>query len=175
MPIQFTCRCGKRYVVRDDKVGLRAKCSCGTRFTIPRPGESEPVFLAPDAGECPPPAEAVAPGAGQSPPPAEAAAVTTQPHPVASRAYLGAVLGDPPPNVEGCLVKSVTAGASAGRAGLRPGDLIVSCDGKKVATVEEMRSHLRVADPGSTITVQVYRGAQETSLPVMLAARPQDA
>ena len=35
--ITFSCECGKRYQVKDELAGKRAKCSCGKSLVIPQP------------------------------------------------------------------------------------------------------------------------------------------
>ncbi len=51
MPITVTCKCGKRFRVRDEHAGKRGKCpSCGAAVTIPAAGAEAPPA---DGRPCP--------------------------------------------------------------------------------------------------------------------------
>ena len=88
---------------------------------------------------------------------------------------------------EGVLVEEVTDGSGADRAGLRKGDtdvvvsgetyilggdIIVAADGKKVSSIEELRDAIAARKPGARIKLQIYRGANKTSVNVTLGRRP---
>jgi S1-C subfamily serine protease len=89
------------------------------------------------------------------------------------RAYLG-IAGGPrplPPRVRASLdmrsaveVVDVVEGSPAARAGLRPEDLIVSVDGTRTATVDELQ-RLMVEDLiGRSVEVRAVRGGQVMSM-----------
>ncbi|MBI4566996.1 MAG: PDZ domain-containing protein [Planctomycetes bacterium] len=91
-------------------------------------------------------------------------------------AFLGLTFTRPPkalsdehqlPLGRGAMVKTVTAGGPAARAGLRPRDLITRLDGQEVPDGGDLRMRVEEARPGTTHTLQVYRsGAAQAPLAV---------
>ena len=79
---------------------------------------------------------------------------------------------------EGVIVRTVDPRAPAGRAGLQPGDIIVSIDGAPTPTASELLRILRDRKPGDTIRVGVVRLdengrlAGRTTVAIQLAAVP---
>ena len=79
---------------------------------------------------------------------------------------------------EGVIVRTVDPRAPAGRAGLQPGDIIVSVDGTPTPTASELLRILRERKPGDTIRVGVVRLdengrlAGRTTVAIQLAAVP---
>ncbi|MBA2741554.1 MAG: trypsin-like peptidase domain-containing protein [Actinobacteria bacterium] len=91
------------------------------------------------------------------------------------------------PVEEGILVESVLNGTGADRAGMQPGDtqvvvsgetyvlggdIIVSADGKKISTVEELRDAIAAHMPGEKLKLQVFRDGEKTSVTVTLGRQP---
>jgi S1-C subfamily serine protease len=91
------------------------------------------------------------------------------------------------PVEEGVLVEDVVPGTGADKADLREGktevvvagvtyvlggDIIVAADGKKVASVEELRDAISAHKPGDAIDLEVYRDKKKTSVTVTLGRRP---
>lgn len=74
---------------------------------------------------------------------------------------------------EGAVVLAVAPGGPADRAGLRPGDLIVSLAGAKVESVGQLLGQLRRLQPGQTVEVVVVRQGGEHKLQVRLEERPR--
>jgi len=87
------------------------------------------------------------------------------------------------PVKQGLLIERVTPGGPAARAGLRGGsapvtdglrryitggDLIVSADGKPVASQLDLNLALNHKRPGETITLVIYRGQQKMEIKVTL-------
>jgi putative serine protease PepD len=87
------------------------------------------------------------------------------------------------PVKQGLLVERVVSGGPASKAGLRGGnsavtdglrryitggDLIVSVDGKPVATQLDMNLALNRKRPGDTIQLEIYRGQQKMTLTITL-------
>jgi S1-C subfamily serine protease len=52
-------------------------------------------------------------------------------------------------------VQSVTAGGPAAKAGLMAGDVIVSVNGQRTATVDEFTSVVSELKPGTTVTLAI--------------------
>jgi putative serine protease PepD len=87
------------------------------------------------------------------------------------RAYLGIRVGET--GGQGALVGEVTAGGPAAKAGMKPGDVIVSVAGKPTPTVDALSAVLATLKPGKTVEVVVRRqsGAKAT-LHVTLGTLP---
>jgi S1-C subfamily serine protease len=89
------------------------------------------------------------------------------------RAWLGVSSSEDPPR-DGALVQDVT-GAPAARAGLRPGDLIVQFDGRKIASPSDLGQAVLTRKPGDTVEVVVQRNGSRQTLKVTLGSRPDRA
>jgi serine protease Do len=71
------------------------------------------------------------------------------------------------PDAEGLLIRDVTEGGPAGRAGLAAGDLIVAAGGRPVPTIDDLFDALQAAG-GGTIELTVIRGTDERTIQVVL-------
>lgn len=69
---------------------------------------------------------------------------------------------------EGVLVRSVTDGSAAARAGLKAGDVIVKIDGKPVETPREISLEMRALRPRRTFPIGVVRDRREIVVTVTL-------
>ena len=69
-------------------------------------------------------------------------------------------------NTEGALVRSVTPGGAAAKAGMKPGDVIVGYNGKPVKKNEDLVSMVMATKPGSTVPLRVIRDKSEQTLSV---------
>jgi putative serine protease PepD len=78
------------------------------------------------------------------------------------RAYLGVQIGDT--NGAGVLVQSVTPGGPAAKAGLVPGDVVTSVNGRQTLTVDDLTSVVSELTPGATVSLAVVtqHGAHKT-------------
>ena len=72
----------------------------------------------------------------------------------------------------GVLVAAVEANGPAQRAGLRPGDVILSAGGKAVADSTELVARTGNAKPGETIKLQVQRRGERLAFDIELGQRP---
>jgi serine protease Do len=66
----------------------------------------------------------------------------------------------------GALVSSVEAGGPAAKAGIQPGDVILSVDGQSVADSNALPSQVAALAPGTTTKVQVWRDKATKDLSV---------
>jgi Do/DeqQ family serine protease len=73
---------------------------------------------------------------------------------------------------EGVVLKGVQRASPAGRAGLEPGDVIVTINGQKVTNSRGMLNLIAQLPPGSSASVRVLRAGKELELPVMVGERP---
>jgi putative serine protease PepD len=96
-----------------------------------------------------------------------------------ARAWLG-VSTSPSQNDRGAVIRDVTPGGPAERAGLRPartltgagGDVIVSVDGRDVSDPEDVAAAIAALRPGDRIDVRVRRNGREQAIEVELGRRP---
>ncbi len=76
------------------------------------------------------------------------------------------------PDIEGLLIREVTEGGPAARAGLAQGDLIVAAAGSPVRTADDLFDALHAAGEG-TIELTIVRGADERAIQVVLGENGQ--
>lgn len=76
--------------------------------------------------------------------------------------------------VTGVLVLSVAEDGPAGRAGIRPGDVLESMEGVQLTAPEKLLAELRGRNPGDTVTFSVKRGDQSQDVKVDLTERPTE-
>ena len=77
---------------------------------------------------------------------------------------LGSYFGAP--DGEGVLVRDVTSGTPAEKAGLKAGDVIIKIDGERVRTVHDLREKMRAKRENKTVSVSVIRKGTEMSFNV---------
>ncbi|MFD1625820.1 DegQ family serine endoprotease [Azospirillum griseum] len=70
------------------------------------------------------------------------------------------------PNAKGALVAEVTPDSPAARAGLRPGDVVVSYDGKPVDTLRDLTRRVADTKAGDKVDVKIIRQGQEKTVAV---------
>ena len=71
----------------------------------------------------------------------------------------------------GALVSEVLPASPAEKADLRAGDVIISLDGHRIASPEELQEELREYDPGTEARLRVIRAGEERVLTVRTASR----
>jgi putative serine protease PepD len=69
---------------------------------------------------------------------------------------------------DGALVRELTPGGGAGRAGLQPGDLIVQVEGEEVTSVDELILAIRSHKVGDTLTLTYVRDGRTRTAEVTL-------
>jgi serine protease Do len=98
-----------------------------------------------------------------------------------SRGFIGVTLTDVTPSLqralslsvdEGALVQDVTPQSPAERAGLRPYDVIVQVEGRRVVTNQELIRDISARQPGTVARLEIVREGRQQSLIVKLAERP---
>jgi len=72
----------------------------------------------------------------------------------------------------GVLVAGVQRGSPADRAGMKPGDIVLSVDGKPVRDPDSMRNLIVALTPGKQATLGVKRGQGTLELQVTVGKRP---
>ena len=74
---------------------------------------------------------------------------------------------------EGVVVARVVVNGPSDRAGIQPGDIILSVDGKKIITLEDLIRMLRQdLTAGQEVTVEVFREGSIGTLQLVLGERP---
>jgi serine protease Do len=77
-------------------------------------------------------------------------------------------------NTNGVLVASVEPGSPAEKAGLQAGDVILTFDGKPVKNANELPRVVAATKPGTTVTLEVWRGGAKRQVKATLAEFPSD-
>ena len=99
----------------------------------------------------------------------------------AEHAYLGLTPGELTPQIAdrlgieastGVVVLAVDEDGPAGRAGIRPGDVLESMEGVELNSPEKLLAELRNRNPGDTVGFKVKRGDQSLDLKADLIDRP---
>lgn len=78
------------------------------------------------------------------------------------------------PRVNGALITRVVDDSPADQAGIRPGDVIIAIDGKRITEENTLDQLIRQYHPGDSIEVTLWRGARERSLKVKLGSRIEE-
>ena len=73
------------------------------------------------------------------------------------------------------VVTAVLQAGPAGRAGMRPGDVITHVDGRAVASRADLNARLAERNPGATLKLTLLRDGRTASLSVRSTAVPTDA
>jgi serine protease Do len=99
-----------------------------------------------------------------------------------SRGYIGIQVNDlspeianridAPKDVRGCFVAHVYPGDPAEKAGIRPYDIIIEFNGKKVQTANDLIVAVTATPVGESTKVKLLRGGKERSVSVKIALRP---
>ena len=100
-----------------------------------------------------------------------------------TRAYLGVMAQEVTPaiaqafhepEVRGALVGDVTPNSPAQKAGVEKGDIILAVNNTAVNSSAELRMHISLMAPGTTVNVKVFRNGADRTLPVTLAEMPNE-
>lgn len=98
------------------------------------------------------------------------------------RGYLGVQIGNLtkeyaeslglPESTKGAYVVEVTPDAPAAQAGLRPGDVVVSLNGRDIESSTELTRAVGGAKPGDTLRLEVLREGRRQTISVRSGTRP---
>jgi len=101
-----------------------------------------------------------------------------------NRGYLGVSVSDLTPELaqgfrvaestKGAVVQNVVPNAPGAKAGLQPGDIVVSLNGKPVETSSQLTRGVASVQPGGKVTLTVLRNGQKKDVQVTLAKRPDE-
>ena len=70
--------------------------------------------------------------------------------------------------VRGVLVRSVTSGGPAARAGIQPGDVILALNGKATNDENDLRNEIAAMAPGTAVTLTIWRNGRQQDIRVTL-------
>ncbi|MBS7405784.1 MAG: Do family serine endopeptidase [Oxalobacter sp.] len=73
---------------------------------------------------------------------------------------------------DGVIIAAVLKNGPADRAGIRPGDILISVDGKNIANMKEMFNLIATLQPESKTGVVVLRDGKEVSPEIIVGKRP---
>jgi serine protease DegQ len=73
----------------------------------------------------------------------------------------------------GAIIAGVVRGGPADRAGIRPGDILLSVDGKKVGSTNDMLNLIADLPPGGKSRMTVMRKNHQATLDVTIGRRPR--
>ncbi|MFN3403991.1 MAG: S1C family serine protease [Cytophagaceae bacterium] len=97
------------------------------------------------------------------------------------RAYLGVVVRDLDPNVaakaglkeiKGALVENVVSSSAADKAGIKPGDVILSINGNEVYTSTRLLEIIATHYPGDKVSLEIIRNGKPLTVHVELFDKP---
>ena len=94
-------------------------------------------------------------------------------------AFLGVMVWEVDPKIAltynlplGVYVEDVTPGYCSEKAGIQAKDIIVELGGYRIKTMNDLSRALRAIEPGTTVTVVVWRAGQQIVLPITLDEKP---
>jgi S1-C subfamily serine protease len=90
-------------------------------------------------------------------------------------AYLGVSTGTASGETAGAQVAEVVKGSPAAEAGLQQGDLITALGEEAIASTEDLVAAIATREPGESVTLEVERDSQKTSLKVTLGTQPAES
>jgi serine protease Do len=72
-------------------------------------------------------------------------------------------------HVKGCLVTQVVKNSPADRAGIKPGDIILSFDNRQVLTATQLRSMTSLKRPGAHVVITLWRDGKKEAVRTTIA------
>lgn len=79
-----------------------------------------------------------------------------------------------PKDQQGVLVSNVAEGGPGERAGIKPGDVVISMNGKPTKTADQLILTAGTQNPGATATITIIRAGKKKTLKLTVAAWPEE-
>jgi serine protease DegQ len=79
------------------------------------------------------------------------------------------------PRQAGAIIAGVVRGGPADRAGIRPGDILLTVDGKEVTSTSDMLNLIAQLTPDRKAKMTVMRKNRQSTLDVLIGKRPRQA
>jgi S1-C subfamily serine protease len=92
----------------------------------------------------------------------------------ATSGYLGVSGTDPTLGQAGALVNEVVKGGPADKAGLQVGDLVVSVNGKRVQSMDDLAAQIRILGAGQKVQLGIVRDSKQQTITTTLTNRPNE-
>ena len=104
-------------------------------------------------------------------------------HGQVARGFIGAVAQDVTPDIadslglsgKGALIADLTPGGPSAQAGLQAGDVVVQCDGRPVASADDLTRDVALAHAGETVRLVVQRNGSRREIDIRSGLRPTEA
>jgi S1-C subfamily serine protease len=77
------------------------------------------------------------------------------------------------PVAEGALVVEITKDTGASRAGIKPGDVIVSLDGTPIRSMDDLILQVRMTSVDQKVTVTLWRLGKKIDVPMTVGDKPK--
>ena len=77
------------------------------------------------------------------------------------------------PNTDGALIAGVMRGSPADKAGIRPGDVLLAIEGKKITDAQNMLELIAALEPGKPGKISLRRDNREVTLTAVIGKRPK--
>lgn len=77
------------------------------------------------------------------------------------------------PSADGALIAGVVRGSPADKAGIRPGDVLLAIDGKKIRNADNMLEVIAGLEPGRPGRIDVRRNGKEIEVQAVIGKRPK--
>jgi len=76
-------------------------------------------------------------------------------------------------NTAGALIASVLKDGPADRAGIKPGDIMVTIEGESIHNTSELLNKVAALPPGKTVSVEIKRSGQQKNVQIKVGVRPK--
>lgn len=87
--------------------------------------------------------------------------------------FLGVKFADPEDETEGAGIDEVVPDSPATKAGLRPGDIIIEFDGKKIENIPQLQALIREKKINDKVPLKIKRRGEEKELTITLGRRKE--
>ena len=76
------------------------------------------------------------------------------------------------PDTKGALIQATMDNAPAARAGLKPGDVILTYNGRPIADWKDLRNRVEETEPDREVSIGIFREGRNLKIPVRIEKQP---